>query len=92
LQNIFKDSSKQLTYFLEHPHTTILAIFTSPSDFQMPSLFFLRLAYYFMMSECSYTWCVVSVLVAYLCCIAWLSHSLCQAHWSHSQSHTIMNF
>jgi len=31
--------------------------------------FFLLLAYYFMMSECSYTWCVVSVLVTSLCCM-----------------------
>jgi len=59
---IFSNIHQNITCFWEHPHTMILAVFISQSDVKMPSFFFLLLAYYFMMSECSYTWCVVSML------------------------------
>jgi len=35
----------------------------------MPSIFFLLVDYYLMVSECSCSWCVVSVFVTSMCCL-----------------------
>jgi len=46
-----------------------IATATSQSDVKMPSVFFPLLDYYLMMSECSYSRCVVSVFGTSLCCL-----------------------
>jgi len=49
---------------IPNPHLMILAIYL-----RVPSVFLPLLDYYSMMSECSYSWCVVSLFVTSLCCL-----------------------
>jgi len=85
LQNHLKPWSKQFTCFYEHPHPmNSLQPFTSQPDVKMSSFYFPLLDYYLVMSECSCSWCVVSVFATscYLLTFAW--HHTAKYDWQNS--------